>query len=182
MQFKQLRIEDYFIDGPQVQLTLLFGGKKPSEPMNWGIKSWKGWSNVPRVFNITRLIDFTSCSSNFYLAGVQVLPFFSFVFVLFLCCWCSLSLLDAGRRWPIRAELFSDLTCFLTTTFIRLYVYFLSNCTSNSRWKTGSTPACVAWLKCLKHVTQCYITAMLLVLILLSLFLQISWIITFSKR
>ena len=58
----------------------------------------------------------------------------------------------------------------------------LSKRTSNSRWKTGSTPACVAWLNCLKHVTQCYITATLLVLILFSLFLQISWIITVSKR
>jgi len=58
----------------------------------------------------------------------------------------------------------------------------LSKRTSNSRWKTGSTPACVAWLNCVKHVKQCYITTTLLVLILFSLFLQISWIITFSKR
>lgn len=91
--------------------------KEGSEALNLG-RECKGWSNAPLVFNIMRLVDFTSCSLIFYLAGVQVLPFSSFVFVLFVCCWCSLSLLDARRRWPIRAELFCDLTCLLITTFI----------------------------------------------------------------
>lgn len=76
-----------------------------------------------------RLVDFTSCSLLFYLAVVQVLPFSSFVFVLF--CLFVVGVFyhysmrgEGGRAEPSRAVF----QFYLSSHYHVYIVKDLSNC------------------------------------------------------
>ena len=75
--------------------------KEGGEALNLG-REGKGCSYAPRVFNMMRLVGFTS-SLIFHFAVVQVLPFPSLVFVLFVCCLsiknCEKSFLKTFKKF-----------------------------------------------------------------------------------